>query len=580
MGEVIELFMWGHQAHFRISAELATERALAQLGHSVDPVVLLIGLVRPGGVGHPICIEPEDGPLNPGDFDGLAERAEEIRASDPESKMWHSDVRLHELRRQWIQDRAYGKAIAKFLERKLGGRFFVAQPTLVNDHYVYAAVGLPDAVVDEAPSLSTETSSDGRISITRSLLQGAMDEILRKLSVALLEPDPGSSLAIGIEPGDVARAAGQSLTQSAVFLATDQPGSLFDAMNEVSTTRYEKRAGLGRLIVVNPSSTVIDGWLTLENAVPVRETRTMRKLLETSSGTGAALLTDGAAVYGLGIIRDDYDPSAESVFEVLVSGPGTWDLRHAGTPLMSVRNGAPYLPAQLLSRERFENIAGRVFAAAGGFDVEALWDLAMAASEAEHGTMLVVSAGAAVEAQRLRGQALTVRHTRPSAALIRQVTTIDGAVLVGPDASLVAIGVILDGTAIERGDRSRGARYNSAVRYLASAPHATVIVLVSEDGMLDLLPPLRPQMRRAEREALMEHLRQTAAIEPVNSGQFSKAKERVRAAAFYLTPEQFEEANALVQDHWDRRRAEGQTIWLNETPIKPDPEMSDEYLVD
>ena len=54
------------------------------------------------------------------------------------------------------------------------------------------------------------------------------------------------------------------------------------------------------------------------------------------------------------------------------------------------------------------------------------------------------------------------------------------------------------GTASQNGDRARGARYNSGVRYveLAARNHQTcLVVIVSEDGYVDILPqlPMAPQ---------------------------------------------------------------------------------------
>jgi hypothetical protein len=238
----------------------------------------------------------------------------------------------------------------------------------------------------------------------------------------------------------------------------------------------------------------------------------------------------------------------------------------------------PRLPEQRLRRERLDDIAGRVF---GECDTDALWSLATAAADAEHGTMLVISERAAEEAARVESQALTIEPTRLDDTLVRQVTGIDGAVLVDPSGSCHAIGVILDGVATSTGDRSRGARYNSAVKYLASAEDTpTVILLVSEDGMINLLPDLRPRMRRADLEAMLARLREAAAIEPVDAERFYKAYRPVAEAAFYLSPDQIEEVNALRDDHWERRKAEGASIWVNETPLRPDPEMNDEYLID
>ena len=266
------------------------------------------------------------------------------------------------------------------------------------------------------------------------------------------------------------------------------------------------------------------------------------------------------------------------MFQLLVVGDGVWELHHAGVPLATVQFGAPRLPEQRLRREQLEDVVGRVFRE---WDSDALWSLALAASDAEHGTMLVVSERAAAEAARLASQALTVEPRRLDDDLVRLVTGIDGAVLVDPVGRCHAIGVILDGTATGEGDRSRGARFNSAVKYLASAGDTpTVILLVSEDGMINLLPALRPRMRHADLDAMLADLRDAAAIEPVHPERFYKAYRRVQAAVFYLSPEQIDEVNALRDDHWKRRMAEGARMRLIEAPLHAHPDMSDQYLVD
>jgi len=158
---------------------------------------------------------------------------------------------------------------------------------------------------------------------------------------------------------------------------------------------------------------------------------------------------------------------------------------------------------------------------------------------------------------------------------------IDGAVLVDPSGRCHAIGVILDGAATGEGDRSRGARYNSVVKYLAAAAGTpTVILLVSEDGMINLLPDLRPRIRRADIESMLTDLREAAAIDPVHAERFYKAYRRVEHASFYLSPEQIDEVNALHHDHWTRRMAEGAQIRIIKAPLRPDPDMNDEYLID
>jgi hypothetical protein len=60
----------------------------------------------------------------------------------------------------------------------------------------------------------------------------------------------------------------------------------------------------------------------------------------------------------------------------------------------------------------------------------------------------------------------------------------------------------------------------------------------------------------------------------------STHRRRIEAKAFYLSPDQISEVNALMDDHWERRMAEGANIRMFEAPLRPDPEMTDEYLID
>jgi hypothetical protein len=579
-GDTTELFMWGFQRTFRSAVEGALQKSLEVLGVSMEPTVFLIGRLRPGGSGHPLCVEPEDGPIVPADFDGLPDRAAELYHQDPDSKLLVSAAWIRERRQQETMNRAYGAAIGEVLEARPGPglRFFVGLPTPVEQHIVFTAIGLPEWVLDDTPHLASTVAAD-RYPVTQSLVRGAIDEILRLSSRALYEPHAGADLGIGADPADVAKVAGRALTRSATLLAGNEMGSdLFDGLNRVATTRYERRVGVGSLLLADARSEHVDRSVTLRAPVPISETRTLRKLLETSSRHGESLLTDGSVVYGLGRQRADYPSPSESVFQLLVIGDGTWELHHASVPLATVQFGAPRLPEQRLRRQRLDDIAGRVFRE---WDSDVLWALATAAADAEHGTMLVISERAAEEAARLGSQALTIEPTRLDDNLVRQRTGIDGAVLVDPSGCCHAIGVILDGTATGEGDRSRGARYNSAVKYLASAGDTpTVILLVSEDGMINLLPDLRPRMRRADLDAMLAELREAAAIEPVHPEKFYRAYRRVEAAAFYLSPAQIEEVNAQRDDHWERRMAEGANIRVIEAPLRPDPEMTDEYLID
>ena len=70
--------------------------------------------------------------------------------------------------------------------------------------------------------------------------------------------------------------------------------------------------------------------------------------------------------------------------------------------------------------------------------------------------------------------------------LPQRLAAVDGAILMDPRGFCHAFAVILDGIASATGDPSRGARYNSSIRYRDSREGPTAIVIVSEDGGVDI----------------------------------------------------------------------------------------------
>ena len=78
MQKTIDQFMWGFQPHFRLHVEYETKQALSQIGLDTQVRVLLIGYASNGDQRHPVCIEPEDGPLEVAHLASVTQRAEEL----------------------------------------------------------------------------------------------------------------------------------------------------------------------------------------------------------------------------------------------------------------------------------------------------------------------------------------------------------------------------------------------------------------------------------------------------------------------------------------------------------------------
>ena len=78
----------------------------------------------------------------------------------------------------------------------------------------------------------------------------------------------------------------------------------------------------------------------------------------------------------------------------------------------------------------------------------------------------------------------------------------------------------------------------------------------------------------------MAELQVAALTKPPDAERFSHAYNRIKAVAFYLSEEQCAEVNKLRDEHWERRIAAGAQIRVLDTPLVPNPEMSDSYWAD
>lgn len=134
--------------------------------------------------------------------------------------------------------------------------------------------------------------------------------------------------------------------------------------------------------------------------------------------------------------------------------------------------------------------------------IKALKQLLSEAVNQKHGTMIIISNEAEEEAKRLcecgRGikiepinmQKILKTDEEKGKDIIYNFTKIDGAVFIDEDCVCHAIGVIVDGRAIENSNQGRGARYNSGYTYVYDCVDRNIrclCVIVSEDTTVDVI---------------------------------------------------------------------------------------------
>lgn len=572
--------MWSFQPHFRMGVEHEVQRCLHAIGAELRPVVVLIGFEVEKGHQFPICVEPEDGSLQPMHLSNVEAQAKALFHADPESQIFHTDARLHALRQEGLRKVARARAIAEAIEQSgthPGRRFFVSRSSPIGGYEVHTCIGIAEEALSLLPRLTGDVFQ--RVRVAQSLPLEVIGQTLVAADQALYLPDPGSSLY------SLFRTSAEIVSRSAFWLAEGcviragelTGGDLFESMQAVTTQPYEGGAAQGRLLIVRPDHPSLETNVRFARPVSLMRSRAVRKLLETT-GEGLSLLVRGSEAYGLGRLRSDYEPERQDAFEVVVSAHATWELRHAETALMVVSYGKSVLPRPLVDRARFDDATARIFPGLDATSIERLWRHIEAVLGARHGAMLVISQAAEVEAERLAGQSTRIEPVLPEVETIERLAAIDGAVLLDPTGSCHAIGVILDGTASGGGDPARGARFNSAVRYLATSPHPTMIIVISQDGTIDVLPFLRPRVRPSDIDRALRNL-QVVSDTGFDPEAFFRAWEEVEALAFYLNAEQCAQANKL-RDLNEERRWESNAMRLSFQPLSPSPEMDDSYFLE
>jgi DNA integrity scanning protein DisA with diadenylate cyclase activity len=496
--------IWRWEHYFQILAEARAKKLLGNLDSTLAPTVHLIGLRSAGeGTESPfeVALVPPDSALGQADFTRVGELARTHLRNDPEGQLRHSNTAAQQNEQLRLGRRALAQAVTDVLkpvDAREGLLSFCGEPVEVSDwdrsHLVLPVVRVSAVALEAHAALTRdwyELHEFRRARIATSLVDAAILVLLRALSDRLRMVAPGDDMnPTEATPDELLGRAGRTLMRTAEAAADPLAlEALWTACDALATMPYEGKEPRGRLVIAAAQQPAVEMRVLFDPPVDVSAHRTVRKLLELTSANGQGLVTDGLVVRGLGAIGAGYDEASEECFTVDFLANGVWELRHSARPLMAVSYGRPVIPQARISRPQLSRAIQAVHGTVAAETEERLWKVVGAATQTRHGALLVISREAAQEAARLRPQVIPITPTELDADLARRATAIDGALLVDQDGVCHAIGAILDGVAGGDGDPSRGARFNSAVRYVESRQGACFALVVSEDGMSDLVLP-------------------------------------------------------------------------------------------
>lgn len=584
MSYTLKYFMWSYQLNFQISAEVEARSLIRKLDPESEIRLFMVGFLEEESANrHSVCVVPDDCVLQPEVFAKTLKAAKELGAYDLMADGIQTLPIAQERMIARKESMGYYEAVKNTVQEHSDTAkwiTYVSWPVQIEGYRVLVVLQLPRTTHEKYYHL-TNSSAQGNyttpFAVQRSLVEPTVDEFLSVCVEELKKPEPGSSWGIVKDYDNIIRSAGKRMMDAPAIAGGNEHGlhGQFKACEAISALLYEGSEGKGHLVYVNRDHPSIHATFSLKDEIPVTDYGAIRKALQLASG-GLALLCDSAKVYAIGSV-ENYDARREDIFEVWFDRRFSWRLTHDGNPLMYVEHGRPALFLPGFPEEKFKRDLPRVIKGLSQKSIEALTELGRCLATQKHGAMLVVSANAADESRRLANQCTRVGPFLLSDELIPHVTSIDGAVLVDPMATCHAIGVILDGLSHAKCTPARGARYNSAVRYVYGRKDAIAIVK-SEDGIVNILPDLMPLIRKSDIEIHLAQLRELAGAEVIERKPYRKLMDWFDKRRFYLLADVCDEINHLwpvAENKLDDKS------WLIKLPqFTPNEEMDQSFFVE
>jgi len=357
-----------------------------------------------------------------------------------------------------------------------------------DNSYYLIFVHLPSQFANKFYSLPKDIYYSPHYILPSSLLNSLMLNYLNEC-VRVIKENENKKVIEMYSKGakDYIRLAGELLTKRISFsICNNIPNNFFDCINSISSLYYEKSGCKGMLLLVNNDNPNLELTIKFIEPIELNKYKTVRKLFEISSDNNM-LVSDTQFVYGIGKLKKDYDKTDEKIYIIEVNKSNKWKLYHNNNLLMAVELGHPVFPQPKFKIELLDEKLIKKIGEISDEQKKNIYNVINAAILQTKGTIIVISKNALTESQRLKKYSINTEPFKLVPDIVHKITAIDGAVMMDINCICFSFGLILDGIAnIDKGDNSRGARYNSAIKYLETNPDS-IIIIVSEDGMVDVI---------------------------------------------------------------------------------------------
>lgn len=274
----------------------------------------------------------------------------------------------------------------------------------------------------------------------------------------------------------------------------DEKSKIIDHLNYIASTPYESKYIKNGKLAIFRSGNSINNYINdvedlviefpKELRVEIKDYKAVRKIIEMSD-ENLVIVSDGVYIYGIAFLTEEIEKIATIV-------------RFNGYSSISINTGGKNIKFKYgniintskvkeNSTDKAIESIEKLFTNLTDEQKKKLTNVIEKIKQQEKGSMLIVSNNAVKEADRLKYQSTLIKPKEISEDIIKSISKIDGSIIIDENTTCHAIGVIIDGVACEIGDKSRGARFNSAIKYIDKRQDEAVAIVVSEDKMIDII---------------------------------------------------------------------------------------------
>jgi hypothetical protein len=583
--EGIRLFMWGFQQHFQSSVQHQAERLFKAVDPEFEVKIFLLGIDRTQKPDNwPVCLEPEECGFDEKEFSSVHADTQHFLENDPERNVLTMEPSHSEAIQRRVLARAQRKAVFKVLNSKnspSGSEFFFSGFMPVADYNVGVVMNVTQKHGVEHYRLP-QVHAYRNFNVPASLIEAVARQFLMDCNSSLHVPQPEKVADLeSASVDEILARAGVRLMEAPVYAGSGlEIHGLFKACEFISSLTYEKSVPTGEMIIARKGHSNVKATVTLEKPIDIDSYRAIRKLLEISSA-GDAILTDGSAVTGFGRLVGQYKETDADLMVVRFLGHQKWELCHGKQILMRVLYGKPTLPLPPLNPFSYTADFERIFRGIPSSATQHLFALSDEACNQRHGTVLIITPEASAEAKRLATQGTRIVPIQLTRDILRSITAIDGAVMLDTNGVCHAIGVILDGEALDFGNPARGARYNSSLRYVAHMEKRRIpcaAIVVSEDGTAEWIPKLLPRVSITELKVKEEEADAILQLSVIPIRRSTELLSWLHDHRFYLPQLLCDKANKIEIKRIAVLQTKVRLIYFEYKQFTPNPNMSNDYL--